>query len=219
MFAREYNSSSKQQCTWCVIHKARQVSFEAFRSGTHEIYKHQNDTRARRTILVMHRNTCDIYTGTCVTPGARTNFAIYSHTSYGMYIAVGAAGEGSERTSSHHIILYNMIHEYTAAARVVLQYVRHLSLSGISRPGQLEWRVRRTAWRWSARGGASASKFRDPAICLTCTWYPTAAAAAAAVSQFLLNPFRTAVPFWGQTTQISGSLSPKRDCGPKRGKQ
>ena len=25
----------------------------------------------------------------------------------------------------------------------------------------------------------------------------------------------TAVPFWGQTTQISSSLSPKRDCGPK----
>ena len=27
--------------------------------------------------------------------------------------------------------------------------------------------------------------------------------------------FRTAVPFWGQTTQISSSLSPKRDCGPE----
>ena len=31
-----------------------------------------------------------------------------------------------------------------------------------------------------------------------------------------INPFRTAVPFWGQTSQISSSLSPKRDCGPKR---
>ena len=31
-----------------------------------------------------------------------------------------------------------------------------------------------------------------------------------------VNPFRTAVPFWGQTTQSSSSLSPKRDCGPKR---
>ena len=30
-----------------------------------------------------------------------------------------------------------------------------------------------------------------------------------------VNPLRTAVPFWGQTTQISSSLSPKRDCGPK----
>ena len=29
------------------------------------------------------------------------------------------------------------------------------------------------------------------------------------------NPFRIAVPFWGQTTQISSSLSPKRDCGSK----
>ena len=29
------------------------------------------------------------------------------------------------------------------------------------------------------------------------------------------NPLRTAVPFWGQTTQISNSLSPKRDCGSK----
>ena len=29
------------------------------------------------------------------------------------------------------------------------------------------------------------------------------------------NPFSTAVPFWGQTSQISGSLSPKRDCGSK----
>ena len=28
-----------------------------------------------------------------------------------------------------------------------------------------------------------------------------------------LNPFRTAVPFWGQASQISSSLSPKRDCG------
>ena len=28
-------------------------------------------------------------------------------------------------------------------------------------------------------------------------------------------PFRTAVPFWGQTTQISSILSPKRDRGPK----
>ena len=31
-----------------------------------------------------------------------------------------------------------------------------------------------------------------------------------------INPFRTAVPFWGQTTQIPSKLSPKRDCGPKR---
>ena len=29
----------------------------------------------------------------------------------------------------------------------------------------------------------------------------------------LLNPFRAVVPFWGQTSQISSSLSPKRDCG------
>ena len=29
------------------------------------------------------------------------------------------------------------------------------------------------------------------------------------------NPFRTAVPFWGQTTLISSNLSPKRDCGSK----
>ena len=28
-----------------------------------------------------------------------------------------------------------------------------------------------------------------------------------------INPFRTAVPFWGQTSQIPSSLSPKRDCG------
>ena len=31
-----------------------------------------------------------------------------------------------------------------------------------------------------------------------------------------LNPFRTAVPFWVQTTQIRSSLSPKRDCGSER---
>ena len=30
------------------------------------------------------------------------------------------------------------------------------------------------------------------------------------------NPFRTAAPFWGQPTQISSGLSPKRGCGPKR---
>ena len=33
---------------------------------------------------------------------------------------------------------------------------------------------------------------------------------------YRVNPFRTAVPFWGQTTQISSSLSPKRDSGSKR---
>ena len=32
---------------------------------------------------------------------------------------------------------------------------------------------------------------------------------------FQLNLFRTAVPFWGQTSQISSSLPPKRDCGSK----
>ena len=32
----------------------------------------------------------------------------------------------------------------------------------------------------------------------------------------LLNPFSTAVPFWGQTSQIRSNLSPKRDCGTKR---
>ena len=32
----------------------------------------------------------------------------------------------------------------------------------------------------------------------------------------LINPFRTAALFWGQTSQFLGSLSPKRDCGPKR---
>ena len=31
-----------------------------------------------------------------------------------------------------------------------------------------------------------------------------------------LNPFSTAVSFWGQTSQFPSSLSPKRDCGPKR---
>ena len=30
-----------------------------------------------------------------------------------------------------------------------------------------------------------------------------------------LTLFRTAVPFWGQTTQISSSLPPQRDCGSK----
>ena len=30
-----------------------------------------------------------------------------------------------------------------------------------------------------------------------------------------LNPFRTAVSFWGQTRQNSSSLSTKRDCSPK----
>ena len=31
----------------------------------------------------------------------------------------------------------------------------------------------------------------------------------------MLASFRTAVPFWGQTSLISSSLSPKRDCGSK----
>ena len=30
-----------------------------------------------------------------------------------------------------------------------------------------------------------------------------------------LNPFGTAVPFWGQTSLIPSDLSPKRDWGPK----
>ena len=29
-----------------------------------------------------------------------------------------------------------------------------------------------------------------------------------------LTPFRTAVPFWGRSTQILSSFFPKRDCGP-----
>ena len=29
------------------------------------------------------------------------------------------------------------------------------------------------------------------------------------------NPFKTAVPFWGQTTLIPSILSPKRDCSPE----
>ena len=32
---------------------------------------------------------------------------------------------------------------------------------------------------------------------------------------YVPNPSRTTVPFWGQTSQISSSLSPKRDCGAK----
>ena len=32
-------------------------------------------------------------------------------------------------------------------------------------------------------------------------------------SPLSINPFRTAVPFRGQTTEISRSLFPKRDCG------
>ena len=31
-----------------------------------------------------------------------------------------------------------------------------------------------------------------------------------------LNPSKTAVPLWGQTTQIPSSLSSKRDCSPDR---
>ena len=30
-----------------------------------------------------------------------------------------------------------------------------------------------------------------------------------------INPLRTAVPFWGQSNQISSTLSPNRDCGSK----
>ena len=33
--------------------------------------------------------------------------------------------------------------------------------------------------------------------------------------QCWFNPFRTAVPFWGQSSQISSSFVPKRDCGSK----
>ena len=31
-----------------------------------------------------------------------------------------------------------------------------------------------------------------------------------------LEPYRTAVRFWGQTSQIPSSLSQKRDCSPRR---
>ena len=30
------------------------------------------------------------------------------------------------------------------------------------------------------------------------------------------NPFRTAVPLWGQSSHFISNLSPKRDCGSKR---
>ena len=32
----------------------------------------------------------------------------------------------------------------------------------------------------------------------------------------LLDPSRTAVPFWGQVSHIPGSYPPKRDCGPDK---
>ena len=32
----------------------------------------------------------------------------------------------------------------------------------------------------------------------------------------ILTPLRIPVPFWEQTTPIIRSVSPKRDCGPKR---
>ena len=35
----------------------------------------------------------------------------------------------------------------------------------------------------------------------------------------IIDRFRTAVPFWGQTSQIISNLSPKRDCSPKRVKE
>ena len=35
------------------------------------------------------------------------------------------------------------------------------------------------------------------------------------VFDYAIHPFRTSVPFWGQTSRISNSLSPKRDCGSK----
>ena len=34
-------------------------------------------------------------------------------------------------------------------------------------------------------------------------------------SHIIFDPFRAAVPFWGQTTNSLSSLSPKRDCGSK----
>ena len=42
-------------------------------------------------------------------------------------------------------------------------------------------------------------------ICPTCEEIPSS-----------LNPFRTVVPFWGQSAQVSSSLCPKRDCGSER---
>ena len=43
---------------------------------------------------------------------------------------------------------------------------------------------------------------------------PGAIAAAKTIcDRVFLNPFRTAVPFWGQITQKLTGLSPKRDCG------
>ena len=30
-----------------------------------------------------------------------------------------------------------------------------------------------------------------------------------------LDPFRTAVPFWGKTTRTLSGLPPKRNCGPE----
>ena len=60
---------------------------------------------------------------------------------------------------------------------------------------------------------------RKRLILLVQQWYYYTVYKANLLQQYYIstiNPFRTAVPFWEQSTQISSSLSPKRDCGPKR---
>ena len=54
----------------------------------------------------------------------------------------------------------------------------------------------------------SASRFPLPEGMFTCVYSHR-------TQKLIVNPLRTAVLFWGQTTQFSSSLSPKRDCGSK----
>ena len=87
---------------------------------------------------------------------------------------------------------------------------------------------------WTGTGNAKMKKnagfldVADQGICFLPSWLPCGDIYCLSCEYDVVpekNPsmfhnrhigLRTAVSFWGQPTQISSSLSPKRDCGPQR---
>ena len=82
----------------------------------------------------------------------------------------------------------------TARLEIILRVAR-------KKPGGLSPLIRENCWR------TAAVCARRKGIRCTHQWL---------VRSDWLNPFRTAVPFWGQSSQIPSSWSPKRDCGTER---
>ena len=77
--------------------------------------------------------------------------------------------------------------------------------------------VRKNRWRclglFALRCRTNAGKTNTSFSLYSCSYMLLSQCTRTRTFTRYLNPFRTAVLFWGQTTQISSRLSPKRDCG------